>query len=44
MSRKKVEIRVIDGEWQWLGWLSDEHLKELCAVADALNTAEDGDE
>ena len=33
----KVEINIIDGDWQWMGKLSEENLSILCAIADVLN-------
>lgn len=36
----KVEIKLVDGEWQWLGKLSKKSLKALCAVADTLSDAD----
>lgn len=33
----KVEVTIVNGDWQWLGKLSKEHLKVLCALADQLS-------
>lgn len=33
----KVEIRIIDGKWQWAGLLSKKQLRELCKIADKMN-------
>lgn len=41
MEKVKVEIRLLDGEWQWLGKLTQQQLDELCAIADTLSDMED---
>lgn len=36
----KVEISIVKSEgsvWQWLGQLSEAHMKALCSVADDLS-------
>ena len=38
----KVEIKLVDGEWQWLGLLTPEQLTRLTEFADKLN--DEGDE
>lgn len=44
MPKNKIEITVIDGDWQWMGLLTDEQLTKLCAYADQLNSEEHSDE
>lgn len=39
----KVEIKLVDGEWQWLGKLSKNDLKALCTLADNLSDASEKD-
>jgi hypothetical protein len=34
----KVEIRLVNGDWQWLGLLTNEQLKRLTEYADNLNS------
>lgn len=36
----KVEICIVNGDWQWTGKLSTESLKQLCKLADKLNDAD----
>ena len=36
-SMLKVEIKLVDGDWQWLGKLSPDMLKLLCEIADLMN-------
>lgn len=43
-NKLKVEISLVDGDFQWMGYLTEEHLRELCAIADALNTLENEEE
>ena len=33
----KVEIKLVDGEWQWLGKLTPEKLKILTEIATVLS-------
>lgn len=33
----KVEIKVIDGEWRWMGKLSNDSIRILCDLADILS-------
>jgi hypothetical protein len=35
----KVEIKIVDGEWQWLGYLGKSQLRNICEYADKLNDA-----
>lgn len=35
----KVEICIVNGDWQWTGKLSTENLKQLCNMADKLSDA-----
>ena len=37
----KVEIKLVDGEWQWLGLLTPENLTKLTQYADKLNTKQE---
>lgn len=41
MEKVKVEIRLLDGEWQWLGSLTKKQLEALRAIADTLSDMED---
>jgi hypothetical protein len=40
----KVEICLVNGDWQWLGKLTEEQLTLLCKIADGLSDLGDGDE
>lgn len=33
----KVEIKEVDGDWQWLGKLTPEMLRLLCSIASTLS-------
>lgn len=33
----KVEIKLVDGDWQWMGKLSKNDLKILCHLADFMS-------
>ena len=39
----RVEIKIVDGEWQWLGRMNEHQLELLCEIADALNTAHEAE-
>lgn len=41
MSELKVEIKLIGGDWQWLGKLTKKQLNVLCKLADAMSDSND---
>lgn len=36
----KVEITIVDGEWQWMGLLSKKSLKLLTQIADTMSDSD----
>lgn len=41
MGEVKVEIRIVDGGWQWLGKMSENNLKALTEIANILSDIEE---
>lgn len=43
MEKLKVEIKLIDGDWQWMGKMTPTMLKILCNIADTLSDGSEND-
>lgn len=41
MDKVKVEIKLVDGDWQWLGKITKKNLALLCEFADLLSDKDD---